>query len=61
MMTRVGCMMSHVGCMMSHACWLHTCCVQVITVGALVMELAAAVVLGATVVTYDYFSSRDAD
>ena len=54
-------MMSHVGCMMSHACWLHTCCVQVITVGALVMELAAAVVLGATVVTYEYFSSRDAD
>jgi hypothetical protein len=33
--------------------------VQVITVGALIMELAAVVVLGCTVVTYDYFSSKD--
>jgi hypothetical protein len=32
---------------------------QVITVGALIMELAAAFVLGCTIVTYDYFSSRD--
>jgi len=32
---------------------------QVITVGALIMELAAVVVLGCTVVTYDYFSSKD--
>lgn len=32
---------------------------QVITSGALIMELAAAFVLGATVLTYDYFSSRD--
>ena len=32
---------------------------QVITVGALIMELAAALVLGCTIVTYDYFSSRD--
>eukprot|EP00879_Flechtneria_rotunda_P024361 GHRR01025820.1.p2 GENE.GHRR01025820.1~~GHRR01025820.1.p2 ORF type:complete len:118 (+),score=30.82 GHRR01025820.1:669-1022(+) len=32
---------------------------QVITSGALIMELAAAVVLGCTIVTYDYFSSRD--
>ncbi|GLC39344.1 hypothetical protein PLESTF_000502900 [Pleodorina starrii] len=33
---------------------------KVITIGALIMELAAAFVLGATVLTYDYFSSRDA-
>eukprot|EP00878_Enallax_costatus_P005620 GHUV01005894.1.p2 GENE.GHUV01005894.1~~GHUV01005894.1.p2 ORF type:complete len:132 (+),score=20.08 GHUV01005894.1:293-688(+) len=32
---------------------------QVITSGALIMELAAAFVLGCTIVTYDYFSSRD--
>ncbi len=32
---------------------------QIITVGALVMELAAAVVLGATYLVYDYTSSRD--
>jgi hypothetical protein len=31
----------------------------VITTGALIMELAAAVVLGATVLTYDYFSTKD--
>ncbi len=34
-------------------------CAQVITIGALIMELAAAVVLGATVLTYDYFNSKD--
>lgn len=33
---------------------------QVITVGALLMELSAVVVLGATVVVYDYFSNQDA-
>jgi hypothetical protein len=32
---------------------------QVITTGALVMELAAVGVLGATFVTYDYYSSKD--
>lgn len=32
---------------------------QVITSGALIMELAAVVVLGATIITYDYFSSKD--
>eukprot|EP00197_Chlamydomonas_leiostraca_P005688 CAMPEP_0202869064 /NCGR_PEP_ID=MMETSP1391-20130828/11764_1 /ASSEMBLY_ACC=CAM_ASM_000867 /TAXON_ID=1034604 /ORGANISM="Chlamydomonas leiostraca, Strain SAG 11-49" /LENGTH=87 /DNA_ID=CAMNT_0049549315 /DNA_START=245 /DNA_END=508 /DNA_ORIENTATION=- len=32
---------------------------QVITTGALVMELAAALVLGATVLVYDYHSSKD--
>ncbi|KAJ9521099.1 hypothetical protein QJQ45_022795 [Haematococcus lacustris] len=32
---------------------------QVITIGALVMELAAALVLGGTVLVYDYASSRD--
>jgi hypothetical protein len=32
---------------------------QVITIGALIMELAAALVLGATVLTYDYFNSKD--
>lgn len=32
---------------------------QVITSGALIMELAAVFVLGATIITYDYFSSRD--
>jgi hypothetical protein len=32
---------------------------QVITTGALVMELSAALVLGATVVTYDYLSQRE--
>ncbi|PNH04955.1 Vacuolar protein sorting-associated protein 55 [Tetrabaena socialis] len=32
---------------------------KVITTGALIMELGAAVVLGCTVLTYDYFSSRD--
>lgn len=37
------------------------CClsVQVITSGALIMELAAVFVLGATIITYDYFSSKD--
>jgi hypothetical protein len=34
-------------------------CLQVITSGALIMELAAVFVLGATIITYDYFSSRD--
>lgn len=33
--------------------------VQVITSGALIMELAAVFVLGATIITYDYFSSKD--
>ncbi|KAG2452683.1 hypothetical protein HYH02_002915 [Chlamydomonas schloesseri] len=32
---------------------------KVITIGALIMELAAALVLGATVLTYDYFNSKD--
>ena len=32
---------------------------QVITAGAMLMELAAVAVLGATVVTYDYFATRD--
>jgi hypothetical protein len=32
---------------------------QVITTGALIMELAAVVVLGATVLVYDYFVSKD--
>jgi hypothetical protein len=32
---------------------------QVITSGALIMELAAVFVLGATILTYDYFSSSD--
>ncbi|GLI66660.1 hypothetical protein VaNZ11_010590 [Volvox africanus] len=32
---------------------------KIITIGALIMELAAAMVLGATVLTYDYFSSKD--
>mmetsp|Transcript_14036 Transcript_14036/g.30388 ORF Transcript_14036/g.30388 Transcript_14036/m.30388 type:complete len:133 (+) Transcript_14036:70-468(+) len=32
---------------------------QVITTGALIMELAAAVVLGATCVVYDYFSNKE--
>jgi hypothetical protein len=32
---------------------------QVITTGALVMELSAAFVLGATVVTYDYLSHKE--
>lgn len=32
---------------------------KVITSGALIMELAAVFVLGATIITYDYFSSRD--
>jgi hypothetical protein len=33
----------------------------VITTGALIMQLAAAAVLGATVLTYDYFSSKDSN
>ena len=33
---------------------------QVITTGALMMELAAVVVLGATFVVYDYYASKDA-
>ncbi len=37
------------------------CTMQVITNGALIMELAAAFVLGATVVTYDYFATREAN
>ncbi|GIL67091.1 hypothetical protein Vafri_20520 [Volvox africanus] len=32
---------------------------KIITIGALIMELAAAMVLGATVLTYDYFNSKD--
>jgi hypothetical protein len=32
---------------------------KVITPGAMLMELAAVAVLGATVVTYDYFATRD--
>ncbi|KAI8472300.1 MAG: vacuolar trafficking protein [Monoraphidium minutum] len=32
---------------------------QVITTGALLMELAAVAVLGATFVVYDYFASQD--
>ncbi|GAX84902.1 hypothetical protein CEUSTIGMA_g12323.t1 [Chlamydomonas eustigma] len=32
---------------------------QVITTGALIMELAAALVLGATCIVYDYFNSKD--
>lgn len=32
---------------------------QIITTGALLMELAAVVVLGATFVVYDYFATRD--
>jgi hypothetical protein len=32
---------------------------QVITTGALVMELSAALMLGATVLVYDYHSSKD--
>jgi hypothetical protein len=32
---------------------------QVITTGALIMELAAAVLLGATCVVYDYHSSKE--
>ncbi|GBF97698.1 hypothetical protein Rsub_09756 [Raphidocelis subcapitata] len=32
---------------------------QVITTGALLMELAAVFVLGATFVVYDYYSSKD--
>ncbi|GIL92881.1 hypothetical protein Vretimale_14799 [Volvox reticuliferus] len=32
---------------------------KIITMGALIMELAAAMVLGATVLTYDYFNSKD--
>eukprot|EP00798_Chlamydomonas_sp_ICE-L_P020848 gene20848-27681_t len=34
---------------------------QVITTGALIMELAAAFVLGATCVVYDFFSKQDDD
>lgn len=51
--------------MLSGACAAFVClhCTrarnQVITSGALIMELAAAFVLGATVLTYDYFGSRD--
>jgi hypothetical protein len=32
---------------------------QVITTGALLMELAAVFVLGATFLVYDYFASQD--
>jgi len=32
---------------------------QVITTGALLMELAAVLVLGATFVVYDYYASQD--
>ena len=37
------------------------CCagVQKITGGALVMEIAAVVILGATVIAFDYLNSRD--
>lgn len=31
----------------------------IITTGALIMELAAALVLGSTIVAYDYFNSKD--
>jgi hypothetical protein len=48
---------------MSHHSPCSTCTpwhpLQVITTGALIMELAAALVLGITVLTYDYFSSED--
>lgn len=39
--------------------WLLLWLLQVITTGALIMELAAVFVLGATIVTYDYFASKD--
>jgi hypothetical protein len=42
----------------SHVPFLSHC--QVITTGALIMELAAVGVLGATVLVYDYFANRDA-
>jgi len=43
--------------------WFHpsvpTPSTQVIEIGALIMQLAAAVTLGSTVVVWDYFSSRE--
>lgn len=47
---------SAVGCLAIPAILAHA---QIITTGALIMQLAAALVLGSIVPVYDYFSSRD--